>query len=86
MLLESLWVRLLLVPHSQIQWNRLALLMLVSFGVKRAYNNVAKGPELETLRQRRVPEQARWIHDICTDRQACVTTALSSFSFLCYGR
>lgn len=46
---------------------------LVSFDVKGAYNNVATGPLLERLRQRRIPESIiRWIQDFCTDRKASV--------------
>jgi hypothetical protein len=45
----------------------------VSFDVKGAYNNVATGPLLERLRQRRIPEtMVKWIQDFCTDRKASV--------------
>lgn len=38
-------------------WREGKTLSLVSFDVKGAYNNVAKEPELERLRQRQIPEQ-----------------------------
>jgi hypothetical protein len=45
----------------------------VSFDVKGAYNNVATGPLLERLRQRRIPEtMVKWIQDFCTNTKASV--------------
>lgn len=41
--------------------------------MKGAYNNVAKAPELQRLRERGIPEMlVRWLDDFCTDRKACV--------------
>jgi ribonuclease HI len=55
-------------------WRGRKTLSLVSFDVKGAYNNVAKGPELERLRRRQIPEElVRWVDDFCTDRKACIT-------------
>ena len=54
-------------------WRGKKTLSLVSFDVKGAYNNVATGPLLERLRQRRIPEtMVKWIQDFCTDRKASV--------------
>jgi len=54
-------------------WRNRKTLSLVSFDVKGAYNNVATGPLLERLRQRRIPEtMVRWIQDFCTERKASV--------------
>ena len=54
-------------------WRAKKTLSLVSFDVKGAYNNVARDPLVERLRQRRVPEQlVKWIVDFCTDRRACL--------------
>lgn len=54
-------------------WRENKTMSLVSFDVKGAFNNVAKGPELERLRRRRVPEAlVRWIDDFCTDRVAYI--------------
>lgn len=54
-------------------WRGKQTLSLVSFDVKGAYNNVATGPLLERLRQRRIPEtMVKWIQDFCTDRKASV--------------
>ena len=54
-------------------WRGNKTLSLVSFDVKGAYNNVAKTPELQRLRERGIPEVlVRWIDDFCTDRKACV--------------
>ena len=54
-------------------WRGKKTLSLVSFDVKGAYNNVAIGPLLERMRQRRIPEtMIRWVQDFCTDRKASV--------------
>jgi hypothetical protein len=54
-------------------WRENKTMSLVSFDVKGAFNNVAKGPELERLRKRRIPEAlVRWIDDFCTDRVAYI--------------
>ncbi|KAI4793235.1 hypothetical protein E4T45_12596 [Aureobasidium sp. EXF-8846] len=52
-------------------WRGKKTLSSVSFDFKGAYNNVATGPLLERLRQRRIPEtMVKWIQDFCTDRKA----------------
>ena len=54
-------------------WRENKTLSLVSFDVKGAFNNVAKGLELERLRKRRIPEAlVRWIDNFCTDRVAYI--------------
>lgn len=54
-------------------WRGRKTLALVSFDVKRAYNNVATGPLSERLRSRRIPRNlVRWIADFCTERKANV--------------
>ena len=64
---------LYLQEHIYNAWRGKMTLSLVSFDVKGAYNNVAKGPELQRLRERGIPEVlVRWIDDFCTERKACV--------------
>ncbi|TKA56069.1 hypothetical protein B0A49_13695 [Cryomyces minteri] len=63
-----------LQEHIYNAWRGNKTLSLVSFDVKGAYNNVAKLPELQRLRERGVPEVlVRWIYDFCTDRKACIS-------------
>jgi ribonuclease HI len=54
-------------------WRGKKTLSLVSFDVKGPYSNVATGPLLQRLRQRRILEPiVRWVHDFCTNRTVCV--------------
>jgi len=54
-------------------WRSKKTLSLISFDNKGAYNGVAKGPELQRLRARGVPELlVRWIDDFCSGRKACI--------------
>ena len=55
-------------------WRNKKVLLLVTFDLKRAFNDMATDVLLSCLRAHRIPEEyVQWIQDFCTEKSATIT-------------